>query len=54
MQKGGLIPLTQVCGVRDSNVVEVLSILEALHIYSSIFIEEQIIESNNPNVISWL
>lgn len=41
-------------GVRVSNEVEVLVILEAMRIYSRSFLENSIMESDSFNAISWV
>lgn len=40
-------------GVRDTNDVEILAILEAIRIYVSSFQESLIVESDYSNAISW-
>lgn len=40
-------------GMKDSNEVEVVAILEALWILSSLFHENLIIKSDSSNAISW-
>ena len=41
-------------GVRDSNEVEVLAILEALRIFSRSFMGSLIVESDSSNAFSWV
>lgn len=39
-------------GIRDSNMAEVLAILEAIRIYFNLFLKSLIIESDSSNAIS--
>ena len=41
-------------GIKDSDEVEVLAILEALRIYQTIYQQNVIVESDSANGISWV
>ena len=49
-----LLMFSKHVGVRDSNKVELLAILEALRCFSRFFHGSFIVESDSSNVISWV
>ena len=49
-----LVMFSKPVGICDSNEVEVLSILEALCIFSGSFQDKLIVESDSSNMVGWV
>lgn len=49
-----IVPFSKHMGIKDSNEVEILAILEALRIFSQSFPNSRTVESDSSNAISWM